>query len=67
MKSGDVFITDEFISKNRKAIKAAIDFETYARFSPRRILVEKAREEFRYSDTTLAQDIWHAIIRKYTP
>jgi hypothetical protein len=61
----DVYVTVNWVSGKRALIKDAIDFESYAQGSPRRILIEQARDEFRYSDNTLPIDIWGAIIRIY--
>lgn len=65
MRSGSVYITVQWVRSKRKLIEHAIPFQTFAESSPRRILVESAREEFRYSENTLPIDIWQAIVRVY--
>lgn len=65
MKSGDCYVTREFVRKHLKAIEHAMDFQTYSKFSPRRKIVEMCRTEFRYSENTLPADIWGAIMKTY--
>lgn len=65
MRSGDCYVTREFVKKNLSSIEYAMEFDSLARFSPRRKIVEMCREEFRYSENTLPGDIWGAIMKVY--
>jgi hypothetical protein len=66
MRNGEVKVTQKWVIRNWKDIEKAIKSPYgFIQLSPKRLIVEKCREDCGYSEHMQRGDIWSSIIRRY--